>query len=78
MSEKPATAPPRKSTGPEASDTTTDPIRSQPAERQGIAPAEPSARSADIARTKIADLGISEVDVADAIRWARSTEQSSE
>lgn len=37
-------------------------------------PLEVRARRANAARARIAELGVSEGDVADAIRWARSTE----
>lgn len=74
MSEKPATAQPQKPTRSEPADTPTGPIRSRTAEQQSIAPVGRSSRPADAARAKIAKLGISEADVAAAIRWARSTE----
>ncbi len=51
--------------------------RSQAAEQPGGAPDEVISRPAEAARAKVAKLGVSEADVADAIRWARSTEHSS-
>lgn len=38
---------------------------------------EESPKRADAARAKLAERGVSEEDIADAVRWARSTEQSS-
>lgn len=76
MCEKPATAQPQKPTRPEAVDTPTDAMRSQTGRQPGETPEEVS-RPADTARAKIAKLGVSEADVVDAIRWARSTEQPS-
>lgn len=77
MCEKPGTTQPQKPTRPEAVDTPTGAMRSQTARQPDVAPAEASLRPADIARAKIAKLGVSEADVVDAIRWARSTEQPS-
>lgn len=78
MSEKPVAAQPAESTRPGTADMPTDANRPQAAERPGGAPEEASSRPADTVRAKIAELGISEADVGDAIRWARSTEQPSE
>lgn len=75
MSEKPETARPEKSMRPGAPDPSTDAMRSQTVRQPRGAPEE-SSRPADTTRAKIEDLGISETDVAAAIRWARSTEQS--
>lgn len=61
---------------PGAPDPSSDAMRSQAARQPRGAPEE-SSRLADTTRAKIADLGISETDVAAAIRWARSTEQPS-
>lgn len=77
MLKKPVTTQQPKSTRHKASEASSDLIRSQAAEQPGVASAETSSSPADIARAKLAELSVSEADVAAAIRWARSTERAS-
>lgn len=71
------TAQPPESTGPGSAAEPTDARRSQAAVQPGTAPEETISRRAEAARAKVAELGVSQADVADAIRWARSTEPPS-